>query len=552
MITADKVHRIIDKTDGVKVIKTFTPDVNGGLWGKIELETKGKEEHLEWEVLIAPTYPFRTLNTEPITFRNILLLDYPHIMEEGNLCMHPAIYEKAEEQFAHDLAQLKEWVERYYVNREKDEHYDHLVVNHSPIREAYFTYCFTDTKTEMTCGDYGEVAYIKLLDGINVDKKVNNFVVREFTSHSQVKKQKYECELSKFFTSAEIYSGVYCLLYKAPAVHNKFIIKGYKELEPLLSQKQLDFIHTFAKTRKEKAGFFPLFIGYKIPDGYVHWQASILFLDNLPIEPFWLGAGRLRVWHTQFKTAKIDWAQTENISYRYFFGRGSMNVDLAEKNTLVLGVGAIGSIVAETLTRCGVKHLTLYDFDIKEPGNICRSGYSFTAGITEKTAELYGILCRISPQLECDILRKEVDVALKGYAANVDDKTIIRDLFQDYDIIFDCTTDNQLMQVLDSVDLKPRIVNLSITNHAEDLVCAFSPNITETVRLMYSILDRNPDMDLYNPTGCWNPTFKASYNDISCKVQFAMKHIMSMLSGKEPLGNFFITDDEINMKIQMV
>lgn len=70
-----------------------------------------------------------------------------------------------------------------------------------------------------------------------------------------------------------------------------------------------------------------------------------------------------------------------------------------------------------------------------------------------------------------------------------------------------------------------------------------------TVLFVYGLLKRDVDADMYNPTGCWNPTFKASYNDISSKVQFAMKHIIRMLSGVEPKGNFYITEDEMNSNI---
>lgn len=105
------------------------------------------------------------------------------------------------------------------------------------------------------------------------------------------------------------------------------------------------------------------------------------------------------------------------------------------------------------------------------------------------------------------------------------------------------------MRVMDSTKTKAQLVNLSITNHAQDLICAFSPNVTETVLLVYDLLKRNTGTDMYNPTGCWNPTFKASYNDIECKVQFATRHIIRMLSRMEPLSNFYITEDDLNLKI---
>lgn len=138
---------------------------------------------------------------------------------------------------------------------------------------------------------------------------------------------------------------------------------------------------------------------------------------------------------------------------------------------------------------------------------------------------------------------------IKTYAAEHEDKSALAKLFDEFDVIFDCTTDNQLMRVMDSAGTKAQLVNLSITNHAQDLICAFSPNVTETVLLIYGLLKRNTEADMYNPTGCWNPTFKASYNDIECKVQVAMKHIIRMLSRMEPLSNFYITEDDLNLKI---
>lgn len=75
--------------------------------------------------------------------------------------------------------------------------------------------------------------------------------------------------------------------------------------------------------------------------------------------------------------------------------------------------------------------------------------------------------------------------------------------------------------------------------------------MTETVLLVYGLLKRDVDVDtdMYNPMGCWNPTFKASYNDISSKVQHALKHIIRMLSGVEPKSNFYITEDEMNLNM---
>ncbi len=549
MMTVDKIKELIGALNGVSLVDDFTVNDSGLLEGRIAVATGRDKEILEWDVEISPTYPFKAMGREPILFQNKDLLDYPHIMQGGYLCMHPAEYENAENQFVNDLEQLQEWVDKYYVRGEQDAFYEHLVVNHYPIRDSYYNYCFAETQEDFVEGDYGIVNYAALKTGQQNDFPVSNYVTQKFVSFMQVKKKELPCKISQFYHKLQSFVGVYCMLSNIPSVHNKFIIEDYDTLKGLLSQSQKNYLHYFVKTHKVKYTFFPLFCGYRIPGGRVHWQAMMIFMDELPIEPIQVGTGKNRFWITDFKKGEIQWAETLDISYINFFGRGAMPEELANKKVLVMGIGAIGSIVAETLTRCGAKDLTLYDIDNKEPGNVCRSAYPFYTGVTEKTLDLELLLTQISPHVDCASLKSEFDLAIKGYVAANEDITALAGLFDEFDVIFDCTTDNQLMRIMDATGTRAQVVNLSITNHAQDLICAFSPNVTETVLLVYGLLKSDVDADMYNPTGCWNPTFKASYNDLSSKVQFAMKHIIRMLSGVEPKSNFYITEDEINLNI---
>lgn len=548
MMTADKIKELIGTLSGVILVDDFTIDEAGLLKGRIAVATGQDNTDLEWNVEISPTYPFKVMGSEPIYFQNKNLLDYPHIMQGGNLCMHPAEYENAESQFVNDLKQLKEWIDKYYVKEEKDVHYEHLVVNHYPIHKKYYTFCFAEIQEDFAEGDYGIVHYATLPTGQKNDCQVSNYVVQRFVSYLKTKKV-LPCKISNFYQELRSCTGVYCLLNNIPSVYNKFIVEEYDSIRGLFSQSQKNYIHSFMVSHGDKYDFFPLFCGYKIPSGGVYWQAMLIFMEDLPIEPVRVGIGKNRVWLTDFKRGQIQWAETVDISYKYFFGRGAMPEELANKKMLIMGVGAIGSIIAETLTRCGAKNISLYDIDNKEPGNVCRSSYPFYTGITEKTLDMGSLLRQISPHVECTSLKPIVDLVIKSYAVEHEDKSALAGFFDEFDVIFDCTTDNQLMRVMDSVGAKAQLVNLSITNHAQDLICAFSPNVTETVLLIYDLLKRDTETDMYNPTGCWNPTFKASYNDIECKVQIALKHIIKMLSRLEPLNNFYITEDDLNLRI---
>lgn len=548
MMTADKIRKLIGTLSGVSLVDDFTIDEAGSLKGRIAVATGQDNTDLEWNVEISPTYPFKAMGREPIHFQNKNLLDYPHIMQGGDLCMHPAEYENAESQFVNDLKQLKEWIEKYYVKGEKDAHYEHLVVNHYPIHKRDYTFCFAEIQEDFSEGDYGIVHYAALPTGQKNDSQVFNYVAQKFVSYLNTKKE-LPCKISKFYQELRSFDGVYCLLNNIPSVYGKFIVEDYDSIKGLFSQSQKNYIYSFAASHRDKYKFFPLFCGYRIPGGDVYWQAMMLFMEDLPIEPVRVGTGKNRLWFTDFKQGQIQWAETIDISYKHFFGRGAMPEKLSNKKMLIMGVGAIGSIVAETLTRCGAKNLSLYDIDNKEYGNVCRSSYPFYTGITEKTLDMGSLLTQISPHVECASLKSIVDLVVKTYAAEHEDKSALAKLFDEFDVIFDCTTDNQLMRVMDSTGTKAQLVNLSITNHAQDLICAFSPNVTEAVLLVYGLLKRDVEIDMYNPTGCWNPTFKASYNDIECKVQVAVKHIIRMLSKLEPLSNFYITENDLNLKI---
>ena len=396
MLTASIAEDLISGLEGVILIDGFSANEDGSLSGQIEVEARQGNDGLKWDVVISPYYPLKSMGLASIQFRNTHLLAYPHIMKDGSLCMHAKEYKNSESQFICDLESLKDWVQTYYVQGKKDAHYEHLIVDPYPVDNEYYSFCFAETHEDFLISDFGLMYYARLQDGWMDGNKINNFVVQKFASQKYHRKE-FTCKISQIYQGLHSCRGVYCLLSDSPAVYDKFIIEDYDCIKGLFSQEQKNYIYSFVQLYRRRYGFFPLFCGYRTPSREIHWQAMMIFMENLPIESVRAGTGKNRVWYTEFKPEKIRWARTENISYEYFFGRGAMPKELANKRVLILGIGAIGSIVAETFTRCGAKNLTLYDVDQKEPGNVCRSAYSFYAGITKKMQELRNVLNQISP-----------------------------------------------------------------------------------------------------------------------------------------------------------
>ena len=101
----------------------------------------------------------------------------------------------------------------------------------------------------------------------------------------------------------------------------------------------------------------------------IHWQVAMIDLKD----QFFKNTRGIY----ELCDKKINWVISKNSSYHYFFGRGAFHPNLTDKKVLIIGLGAIGSQVAKTLVRGGCKNITIADYDVKEPENICRSEYNF-------------------------------------------------------------------------------------------------------------------------------------------------------------------------------
>ena len=545
MIEEKAIKEVIDSHSFVE-LKGDIKENNSYKTFLIDVQTEEGQPSLQWEVRIAPFYPFKVDNSESIYFFNTSLIAYPHIMRSGFLCLHTPKVENSKEQFKIDILRLKEWVDKYYVRKEKDEHYEELVVAHNLIGDIYYNFLYTDTNKEFPKKDYGTVDLTMFVPGVHDGKRMDTFLANTF--HSKISGEEYVCQWGKSNKKQMRFEGIYCFLEQAPSLYDKFVLESYNDMSSLFSWSQMQFLYK-RSLNKEEAQRVPLFCGYKIPNGEMRWQVAMLKADDFPIKSEKVKCGGRPIINHLYTKTLIDWASSYNCSYDYFFGRGCLPSSLAEKKILIIGIGAIGSMVAKTLARSGSKYLGLYDVDLKEPGNVCRSEYDFLSGISDKSYELSSVLQSMSPFVQCEISPKALDSWIKLTMDNDETKNAIQEILNKYDIIFDCSTDDGMMYVLDKLNLRAKLINISISNHANELVCAMGNNITETVKFIFTQIIKSDTLDMFYPTGCWSPTFKASYNDIAAKLQLALKHIIGMLTAIEPESNFYVSETQDGMLI---
>lgn len=545
MIEEKAIKEVIDSHSFVE-LKGDIKENNSYKTFLIDVQTEEGQLPLQWEVRIASFYPYKVDNSESIHFFNTSLIAYPHIMRSGFLCLHTPKVENSKEQFKIDILRLKEWVDKYYVRKEKDEHYEELVVAHNLIGDIYYNFLYTDTNKEFPKKDYGTVDLTMFVPGVHDGKRMDTFLVNTF--HSKISGEEYVCQWGKGNKKQMRFEGIYCFLEQAPSLYDKFVLESYNDMSSLFSWSQMQFLYK-RSLNKEEAQRVPLFCGYKIPNGEMRWQVAMLKANDFPIKSEKVKCGGRPIINYSYTKTLIDWASSYNCSYDYFFGRGCLPSSLAEKKILIIGIGAIGSMVAKTLARSGSKYLGLYDVDLKEPGNVCRSEYDFLSGISDKSYELSSVLQSISPFVQCEISPKALDSWIKLTMDNDETKNAIQEILNKYDIIFDCSTDDSMMYVLDKLNLRAKLINISISNHANELVCAMGNNITETVKFIFTQIIKSDTLDMFYPTGCWSPTFKASYNDIAAKLQLALKHIIGMLTAIEPESNFYVSETQDGMLI---
>jgi siroheme synthase (precorrin-2 oxidase/ferrochelatase) len=530
--------------ENVQITEPFKENENF-ISGKIRIEESGVT--LEFETEIKPQYPFQSHDVETIRFVNKELLPFNHVNADGSICIHTLHNPDLKSKLYFDIDSLKRWIKKYYVEGNQDKHYDHIVVTEHTDVIPKNCFLFTEVNYTFKKGDFGTFQYTFLARGFDHEADRDTFNVTRFLTGKSVVISNW----SSFYLKREYKEGIYLFIEKAPVTNGRFIIENWQDLEKYVRQDFMSFLYQLKKKSPLKVGSeknLPLLIGYNIPDNEIHWQCAMIDTDNFPNIGRDLGKGL--GWIGQFKNMQIKWSSTKNCSYKYFFGRGKLSEKLTEKKILIIGIGAVGSIIATTLSRGGCKYISLADYDSKQPENVCRSEYSFDTGINVKVIDLGRRLIEISPFVEILPDSYLMD-AIKYFINNKSLKEDIRKRIEEYDLIIDCTTDNDVAYILDSLCLQNEIICISITNNARELLCSVKPDLYHWIMNKNNDLQRG-DEEMYEPLGCWNPTFKASYNDINVLVQFAMKHINVSLEQGKMLRHFYLsTELEEDLKIKL-
>lgn len=230
---------------------------------------------------------------------------------------------------------------------------------------------------------------------------------------------------------------------------------------------------------------------------------------------------------------------TQSVSEEMYFGRGSFSPNLCNKKIALVGLGAIGSIVAESMARSGVAKIGLWDNDIVEPGNICRSAYSLNDLGSSKVDAIARIIRAINPYVKSEELFKsgswyEYNLNYSAYrngsfygdVSYSSQEDAVKQI-ENYDLIIDCTGSNEMLHFLSYAVPHVPVISLCITNRAKELLCVSSNdgNPFELRRAYLSRIEQDTKNYFIEGEGCYSPTFLATSSDISSLVNLTLKDL---------------------------
>ena len=441
------------------------------------------DKPIDFNIIIDQAYPLKISDSESIRFylKDDEYKQFSHVMLNNAICFHNQHCITFHKKLQQDFHAIKQWIVKYVINQEKDEHYEHLITENCTYKETYFSFQFTDVDESFSQNEIGIVTNTFLTKSKYQGKDIHNYLVQSFT-HNITQKN---CQWSSFYSSKENnLLGIYIFIEDKPSIYDRFSFSNWQEFKYLFNQEMLSEIWKITFSIQQE--YIPIFIGYKTKNQNIHWQVAMIDLKDL----FFKNTQGIY----ELCDKQIKWVLSKNSSYHYFFGRGAFHPNLTNKKVLIIGLGAIGSQVARTLVRGGCKNITIADYDIKEPENICRSEYDFIPPYENKADELASILLNISPFVE---LSSFLHFETEYIKFNLPSEYLnsLSEKFSKFDYIFDCSTDNDLMYLTGKLNLTSTIFNLSITNYAKALVCGISPNHYRFVKHQFDNILENDTLD---------------------------------------------------------
>lgn len=240
---------------------------------------------------------------------------------------------------------------------------------------------------------------------------------------------------------------------------------------------------------------------------------------------------------------ELKWLWTENWHPDELATRGRFD-NLCQKKVLLIGAGALGSILGETLVRAGVRDITVVDHDVLVAGNLVRHRLTLDDLGRSKARQLADRLNALSPTASAEGLH--VDLGPDSASA----EKVAR-----ADVVIDTTGDDlvPLWLATDDQTSERIYVSASLSYAAEKLYffigrgIAFPMDDFEDQLKPWLDQDEHPIEDFpLVATGCFDPVFPARVDDIELFAAIAARQIDSRLGQPVPAPTLMVYERHLD------
>ena len=353
--------------------------------------------------------------------------------------------------------------------------------------------------------------------------------------------------LSKTNTSTPI-KAPWILLKYPPVINVWQAPETLSELINVCNNQHIDVMNVLEKvlSKIRDGNHHLLLIGFPIPRFFGGEPESIFWMAMyLPVISY--GKKTANGFRTNHKgwwfrdrsevltrKMKLEWIKSENWNQQEISQRGKLNDFLLRKKILLLGAGCIGASVAEILVRAGVYDLTIADSDIFEIGNLSRHVLNIGNIGESKVQSLSNYLNSLNPHANIKVIEDILTID-EEYKTNID--------LDKYDIIIDCTGENNVLDIFEKVVFTKShiITSVSVGLGAKHLYITLmsgnSFSFDSFYELILPYIQKERELfDEYNlprnGIGCWHPTFPGRSDDIWLAASTAVKVIENYIDLK--------------------
>lgn len=298
---------------------------------------------------------------------------------------------------------------------------------------------------------------------------------------------------------------------------------------------------------------FPLAAQVGSPPSRMHWFATTIefsgpkakrngFRPNEHNHQEWDAA-------TVRGNGALTWLNTNNWSSDQLRTRGGAPVMLQEKRVLVIGAGALGSHVAASLTRMGVRKIGIIEGDDLRMGNLTRHAL----GIGDVGANKATALAAY-----CNGIALDGNVTAQASFFPPVDEAMAASV-REFDIIIDCTASDDVLAAIAAFEwgCEKEFVSLSITWKGEGMLAFYASEAqfpaSDALSRFQVAPKPAPDVDdaPIEGVGCWHPVFPATHADVALWAASAVKFIERVVGTRIRIFQYLTQSDDGGIEVKV-